>query len=455
MAPSPTGEYHIGHIRTVLYNWAFAKKHEGKFIIRIEDTDRVRYIEGAMDKILDIIIDYGFTWDEGPRVGGAYGPYMQSERLEIYKKYALELVAKKAAYYCFCTVERLEKMRDEQRAKGITATKYDKHCLMLTPEAVEKKLQENIPYVIRLNVIPDKTISFHDEVFGDVQVSSNDIDDQVLLKSDGFPTYHLGVVVDDHLMEITHVMRGNDWIPSTPKHVILYNAFGWELPVYIHLPNLKEKGETKKLSKRFGPVAAREFLDEGYLPEATVNFLMLLGWNPGTDKEIYTTEEFVRDFDVKKIHKTDLVSFDRQKLTWMNGYYIQHVQIKQLMKKLEVFYKDDKEVLTILQSQNGEALVLLAQTRMKTLKEFRELVVSIPIAFTDSDTLIVKDIKQTFEKLSAWKSEDILEALRGILKKHGIKMNTVYRLLTGRDVGLPLPEYLESIPKEEILKRLT
>ncbi len=272
MAPSPTGEYHIGHIRTVLFNYAFAKAFKGKFIIRIEDTDRERFVEGAVDRILDVIKDYGLGWDEGPRIGGEFAPYVQSERLDLYKKYAIQLVNSGHAYYCFCTPERLDVLRKEQQEQKMPVTKYDKHCSHLSKDEISTRLTKGEQYVIRLKVPENTQIDFHDEVLGDLSINSNDIDDTVLLKSDGYPTYHLAVVIDDHLMHISHVMRGIDWLPSTPKHVLLYRAFGWESPKLIHLPNLKEKGDNKKLSKRFGSVFAISFLEEGYLPEALINF---------------------------------------------------------------------------------------------------------------------------------------------------------------------------------------
>ncbi len=445
MAPSPTGEYHIGHIRTVLYNFALARQSNGKFIIRIEDTDRGRYVEGAIDRILDVIRDYGFSWDEGP--------YIQSERLDLYKKYAMELVEKKAAYYCFCTPERLEKMREEQKARHIPSTKYDKLCLKLSKDEIEKNLEEKKPYVIRLNVPANKIVSFDDVVFGKITVNSNEIDDQVLLKSDGFPTYHLGVVVDDHLMEITHVMRGNDWIPSTPKHILLYEAFGWGIPVYIHLPNLKDNGETKKLSKRFGPVSAREFLDDGYLPEAVNNFLMFLGWNSGTDKEFYTLEEFIKDFDIKKIHKTDLVAFDREKLNWMNGEYIRKLGLKDLSDKLKNYYKEDKEVTDVLSGENAEKILQLAQSRMTTLKQLKELIIPITVELSSEEKEIAKMLAEKLETITDWNKENILSAMREVLKISKANGSVLYKIITGREKGLPLPESLEILGKEKTLAR--
>ncbi len=457
MAPSPTGEYHIGHIRTVLYNFAFAKKNDGKFIIRIEDTDRERFVEGAIDRILDVITAYGFSWDEGPRVEGKFGPYIQSERLPLYKKYAEELIEKKAAYYCFCSPERLTQMREEQKRKGIASTRYDKLCLKLSQEEVKKNLADGMKYVIRLNVSGNRIISFDDVVFGKIGVNSSEIDDQVLLKSDGFPTYHLAVVIDDHLMEITHVMRGNDWLPSTPKHILLYEAFGWEIPTYIHLPNLKELGASKKLSKRYGPVSAKEFLDEGYLPEALNNFLMFLGWNPGTEKELYSLEEFIQDFDIHKIHKVDLVSFDREKLTWMNGEYIRNERTEIITEKLKNFYKNDQEIIAFFNQEKNYilAVVSLAQTRMKTLKEFRDLVLPVKISLLEDEKKIAEDIKKEFMNISIWNREAILAAMRTVLSSHKAKGSVLYKIFTGREKGLPLPEMLELLGQEQTVKRLS
>jgi len=289
LAPSPTGEIHVGSIRTLLYDYALAKKSGGELILRIEDTDQNRYVEGSVERMLKVIKDYGLNWDEGPEVGGPHEPYFQSQRLGIYKKYAMELVEKGKAYYCFCDEERLKNLREEQKENG-HVSKYDKFCLGLKKEDIEKNLKSGKPYVIRLNVPQNEEIEVDDLVLGKLSFPSKDLDDQVLIKSDGFPTYHLAVVVDDHLMEITHVLRGREWLPSTPKHVLLYKYFGWEIPKFVHLPLLRETDSTKKLSKRTGSVSALGFLQEGYLPEALLNFMMFLGWNPGTEKEIYSLE---------------------------------------------------------------------------------------------------------------------------------------------------------------------
>jgi glutamyl-tRNA synthetase len=459
MAPSPTGEYHIGHIRTLLYNWAFARQQKGKFIIRIEDTDRERYIKGAVDRILSVVSDYGFDWDEGPKVGGKHGPYVQSERLKIYNKYAQELIDKAAAYYCFCTPERLDKMRAEQKRAGVASTKYDRHCLKLSAGEVDEKLNNKVPYVIRLRVPDNKNVEFKDKVFGKVVVNSNELDDQILIKSDGFPTYHMAVVVDDHLMKITHVMRGNDWIPSTPKHVLLYEAFAWDTPEFIHLPNLKELGATKKLSKRFGPVSAREFLAEGYLPEAIANFLMLLGWNPGTDKEFYSLEEFIRDFSLEKIHKTDLVAFDRSKLLWMNGHYIQKLANSNLKTRIYEFY--DKKY----PEDKIERTIPLVKTRIKTLKEFEELAGFFFERPEVDEKLLgenwrehVRAALNTLDEIIEWNLENINKNLMETVTSNNFHTGKFFMDLriavTGNKQTPPINESIELLGKEEILNRL-
>ena len=463
MAPSPTGEYHIGHIRTALYNYAFAKKNKGKFVIRIEDTDRERFVEGASDRILNVLKDYGFLWDEGP--------YFQSQRLDIYKKFALSLIKNENAYYCFCSEERLTKLREDQRSSGVSSTKYDKKCLFLPKDEVKNNLNKGLKYVIRLNVKPNEIVKWKDEVFGEVEVNSNDLDDQVLLKSDGFPTYHLAVVVDDHLMEITHVIRGNDWIPSTPKHVLLYKHFGWKLPTYIHLPNLKEAGENKKLSKRFGAVFASEFLQQGYLPEAVTNFLMFLGWNPGTDKEIYDIKEFINDFSVEKIHKTDLVVFDRDKLSWFNGYYIRNMLTRDLLKVLKEWskkYDVDSKV-----GELGEAYMLkvleLVKGRLKTLGEFTLLTryfFEKPTVLADSlkkyaigeENEILENYVRLFELIKVWEKTELENKSHEVLEKFGYKPKQAFMTLriavSGIEITPPLFDTLEVLGKDEVLQRL-
>lgn len=332
-APSPTGYLHVGGLRTALYNFLFARKNNGKFILRIEDTDRNRYVEGAVENLIAALQWAGLQYDEGPDIGGPFGPYMQSQRLDIYKKYAEELISRGKAYYCFCTPERLEALREEQQKQKLPQAKYDKHCLHLSKAEIESKLAEGIPKVIRLNVEPDQKIEFDDIIREHVEFESNNVDDQVLIKSDGFPTYHLANVVDDHLMQITHVIRGEEWLSSTPKHVLLYDAFGWERPYFAHLPLLLNP-DRSKLSKRQGDVAVEDYRDKGYLREALINFVALLGWNAGDDKEFYYIDELIEKFSLERVNKAGAV-FDLQKLNWLNAEHIRKKSDSELLSLLK------------------------------------------------------------------------------------------------------------------------
>jgi glutamyl-tRNA synthetase len=474
MAPSPTGEYHIGSMRTLLYNYAFAKKNGGEFILRIEDTDRERFVEGATERLIQVIKDYGLNWDEGPDNGGPHAPYVQSERLELYKKQAEELVRKGNAYYCFCSKERLDSLREEQRNKGYPSTKYDKHCLALTGDEVQKNLKSGKPYVIRLNVPADQEVSFEDIVLGNIKFSTNDIDDQVLLKSDGYPTYHLAVVVDDHEMEINYIMRGVEWLPSTPKHILLYNALGWDIPAYAHLPLLKEKGGTKKLSKRMGSIAAVDFLSEGYLPEALLNFLMFLGWNPGTEKELYTLEEFINDFSIERIQKTDLVSFDREKLFWYNGQYIRGTDVKVLWSRIkEWIQKYGENPGYEMEDDYSTKVLTLVQDRMRVLADFIPLTgyfyhevtpdESILTSFAESSTRaseILKVFENEYGNLTdeKWVSSDLDKASHELIAGAGYKPKEAFMTLrvalTGETATPPIFDILALLGKQKSLSRI-
>lgn len=400
IAPSPTGEYHIGHLRTCLYNYALAKKNNGQFIIRIEDTDQKRLVSGAQDRILKDIKDYGITWDEGPDIGGPFGPYIQTERLDIYKKYIKELLDKDLAYYCFCSEERLEEMRTIQKAAH-QIPKYDRHCLTLSEKEINDKIKNGEPYVIRLKVPDNQIITFNDAIRGSIKINTKDIDDQVLVKSNGIPTYHFAVVVDDHLMNISHIFRGEEWITSTPKQIILYQAFNWEVPVFAHLTVLMDPSGHGKMSKRKGSVSARSFLEDGYLPEALLNFLMLLGWNPGTDRELFTLEEFVKEFSLEHLHKKSPI-FDRKKLDYFNGIYIRQKPDEELFPYFKKF----------LPLASDEQIKILIPVLKERLVKFSDLPEAVKFLFEDVDydkDLLLKkgtDSKLAIEMLT--KVKDLL-----------------------------------------------
>lgn len=335
-APSPTGYVHIGGLRTALYNYLYAKQNEGTYLIRIEDTDQTRLVEGAIEGMVEAMAWAGVIHDEGPFIDqsnhtiyevGDYGPYIQSNRLEIYKKHAEELIEKDHAYYCFCSKDRLESVRENQKAQGLTP-KYDGFCKSLSKDEVNQKLEAGEDHVVRLKLPENRVIEFDDAIKGKVSVNTNDIDDQVLMKTDGFPTYHMAVVVDDHYMGITHVVRGDEWLISTPKHVYTYEAFGWTPPKFVHLPVIL--GQTKKkLSKREGDVAVEDFRRRGYLPEALINYIALVGWSPEDGQEIMTMEEMISKFSFERVSKSSGV-FDVDKLNWMNNLYIKNCDLDAL-----------------------------------------------------------------------------------------------------------------------------
>ena len=325
-APSPTGYMHVGNLRTALYEYLVAKSQNGKFLLRIEDTDQERYVEGATDVIYDTLKEVGLNWDEGPDIGGPVGPYIQSERMGMYLDYAKQLVESGHAYYCFCDKERLEQVRLLQKASG-AAPKYDGHCRNLSKEEVEEKLAAGVPYVIRQKVPQSGTTTFHDEVFGDITVENETLDDQILIKGDGMPTYNFANVIDDHTMGITHVVRGNEYLSSTPKYNLLYEAFGWEIPVYIHVSPVM-KTATEKLSKRNGDASYQDLRAKGYLKDAIVNYTALLGWSPKGEQEIFTLEELKKEFDISGISKSPAI-FDTEKLNYINGEYIRKLSLEE------------------------------------------------------------------------------------------------------------------------------
>lgn len=335
-APSPTGFMHLGGVRTALYAYLFAKKNGGKFILRIEDTDQERFVEGATEVIYDTLRDCGIIWDEGPDVGGDFGPYIQSERKNLYLPYAKELVEKGAAYYCFCTKEEIDERRAAAEAKG-EVFKYDKHCLNLSKEEVQAKLDAGVPYVIRMNAPTEGTSTYQDLVFGEMSFPNSDcMDDMVLIKQDGMPTYNFANVIDDHLMGITHVVRGMEYLSSTPRYNYLYNALGWEIPAYIHLPTVM-RDATHKLSKRDGDAYYSDYIEKGYLTEALINYLALVGWNPGTEQEIFSLQELEEAFDVSRINKSPGI-FDVDKLTWFNAEYIRRMDKQKYLEMVTPWF---------------------------------------------------------------------------------------------------------------------
>ncbi|MEK7496603.1 MAG: glutamate--tRNA ligase [Patescibacteria group bacterium] len=335
-APSPTGELHIGSARTALYNFLLAQKLGGEFILRIEDTDQERFVEGSQDRILAGLKWLGLKWQEGPDVGGKYGPYVQSERLTLYKKYADDLITSGAAYYCFCTESRLSELRAEQEAKKL-APRYDRACLKLSAEDVDLRLKKSEPFVIRLK-IPEGTTVFRDIIRGEMSIDNSTIDDQVLLKSDGYPTYHLACIVDDHLMEITHVVRGEEWLPSTVKHIILYQALGWTAPEFAHLPNILNKSKAKLSKRKDGEaVWLQTYQKQGYLPEAMVNFLAFMGWHPSDEQEFFDIPELVESFSLERVQKAGAI-FDTEKLKWFNAQYIKKLSVADLDQRLQAWY---------------------------------------------------------------------------------------------------------------------
>jgi len=356
-APSPTGYLHVGGLRTALYNYLFAKKYNGNFLLRIEDTDRARFVKDADKQLIKILKLFELKYDNKP--------VYQSKRLEIYKKFAEQLVKEGKAYYCFCTPERLTKMREEQIANK-KPPMYDGTCRDLSKEEIEQNLSSGKSCVIRLRVPLNKIINFTDLIRGEVSFNSETIDDQVLLKSDGYPTYHLANVVDDHEMEITHVIRGEEWLPSTPKHILLYEAFGWEKPAFAHLPLLLNPDRTK-LSKRQGDVAVEDYLKNGYLSDALLNFIALLGWNPGegSTKEIYNLNELMKEFDLNRINKAGAV-MDIEKLNWINGLYIRKLKVKELAKLCKPYLKQIKNIKLI------EKIVSVEQERLKKLSDIAQ-----------------------------------------------------------------------------------
>lgn len=401
-APSPTGKMHVGNLRSALYEYLIAKHDGGDFIFRIEDTDRERFVEGATEIIYNTLAQTGITYDEGPDKDKGYGPYVQSERVKagIYTKYAKELIDKGEAYYCFCDKERLATLKTEV-VEGKEISIYDKHCLGLSKEEVEEKLASGIPYVIRQNNPTEGTTSFHDELYGDITVDNSELDDMILIKSDGYPTYNFANVVDDHLMEITHVVRGNEYLSSTPKYNRLYEAFGWEIPTYVHLPLITDENH-KKLAKRSGHASYEDIVAQGILPEAIVNFIALLGWSPEDNREIFTLDELIKEFDYRRINKSPSV-FDMNKLKWMNGEYIKAMDFDRFYEMALPYMKE-----AISKDLDFKKIAAMVKTRIEVFPDIKDL-----ISFFD--TLPEYDIAMYTHKKMKTTAESSLEVLKDVL----------------------------------------
>ena len=431
-APSPTGYMHLGNLRSALYTYLFAKANGGKFILRIEDTDQSRYVPGAVDVIYRTLKSIGMQWDEGPDIGGDFGPYVQSERKNMYLPYAEQLVKAGKAYYCFCTEEELAQRREEATKRGETF-KYDKHCLHLSSEEVQRRIAAGEPYVIRQNVPEHGEASFDDVLYGHIAVDCADLDDMILIKADGMPTYNFANVIDDHTMGITHVMRGNEYLSSTPKYNLLYEAFGWEKPVYIHMTPIM-RDATHKLSKRDGDAYFEDYLNKGYLKEAIVNYVALLGWNPGDEREFFTMDELIKAFSVDGMSKSPAI-FDVNKLTWMNAEYVRRLTPGQFTEYALPYYEKAG-----VSAEHAELLARILQQRTEIFTQIPEMLDFIPQLpdydaelFTNKKSKTNPEIAKhvleiaidALEALPAWEEQPIHDALLGLAEKEGMKNGTM------------------------------
>ena len=467
-APSPTGYMHIGNLRTALYSYLIAKHENGKFILRIEDTDRERLVEGATDIIKSTLAITGLNYDEGPDIGGEHGPYVQSERKEIYMDYAKKLVELGAAYYCFCTKERLEKLHEEDATGG-----YDRHCRNLSAEEVEKNLAQGMPFVIRQKMPTEGVTTYTDSVFGEISMNNSELQDQILIKADGFPTYNFCHVIDDHLMGVTHVVRGSEYLTSTPKYVLLYDAYGWERPVYVHLPLImgrNEDGSISKLSKRHGAVSFQDLVNDGYLPEAVINYLALLGWCPkNSESEFFTLEELKSIFTIDGVSKSPSV-FDYEKLLWFNGEYIHRLEKERFTELVAPFIKTE-----IPESVNKDKMLELLRTRISKLSEMDEKMaffISLPdydkelflnkknkIADFEIVKSVLTEALAAVEGVESFDNDTLFATLVPIAEKLGVKNGTVMwcvRIAVSGMSATPggATEIMEVIGKSESISRI-
>lgn len=431
-APSPTGYMHIGNLRSALYAFLYARHTGGRFLLRIEDTDLERYVDGAVDVIYRTLRDVGINWDEGPDIGGEYGPYVQSERKAMYLPYAEQLIRSGHAYRCFCTKEELDARREEAAARGETF-RYDKHCLHLSEAEIQEKLDAGVPYVIRQNIPEEGQTSFTDEIFGTITVDNSTLDDNVLIKTDGMPTYNFANVIDDHTMGITHVMRGMEYLSSTPKYNLLYEAFGWEIPKYIHMTPIMKDAQ-HKLSKRNGDASYEDFISKGYLKEAVINYIALLGWNPGDEREIFSLDELIEAFSIEGMSKSPAI-FDPQKLLWMNFAYVRSLAPETFTQYAVPYYEQAG-----IGHMDREILCRILQPRVEIFSQIPEMV-DFLTALPEYDTELFTNKKSktnpeisaavldlaipALESLSDWTEENLHGTLIGIAEREGMKNGTV------------------------------
>lgn len=462
-APSPTGYLHIGGLRTALYGYLYSKRYDGEFILRIEDTDTARYVDGSVQIIYDTMRDSGIMYDEGPDVGGNYGPYVQSERKDIYTEYAKKLVELGGAYYCFCTPERIETLRDE--AGNV---RYDKHCMKLSKEEIEKKIANGEPYVIRQNIPAEGVGTYHDLVYGDISVDYKDIEDGILIKSDGMPTYNFANVIDDHLMGITHVIRGIEYLSSTPKYNLMYDAYGWERPVYIHLPPIMKDAQ-HKLSKRNGDASYEDFIKKGYVKEAIVNYIALLGWSPKGNVEKMSLKDLTENFSLDGIGKSPAI-FDETKMKWLNGEYIKEMSFEEFKERAYSFLKDSKAY----GKYDEDKLLSIAKGRVQIfseiadkvdfLEEFENYDLSLFENQKQKSSVelaknILPEIKATLENLTEWSNQALFTALVELSAKLEIKKQAllwVTRIaITGKEATAGgATEVADILGKDETIKRI-
>ncbi|MDC7218565.1 MAG: glutamate--tRNA ligase [Spirochaetales bacterium] len=472
-APSPTGLQHIGGVRMFLFNYFFARSQGGKFILRIEDTDRARFNDESLQDLYDTLSWLGIDWDEGPDKDGGFGPYIQSERLEHYTKYAEKLIAEGKAYRCFCTPERMEKLREEQK-ENKQDYGYDRHCRNLPEEEVQKNLDEGKPYVVRLKIPEQRDISFHDEILGKIKRKSKDISpDPVILKTDGFPTYHLASVVDDHMMEITHIFRGQEWIPSTPLHILMYEAFGWETPKFCHMPLIMGK-DGKKLSKRHGSTFARDFRTMGYLPEAMVNYVIMLGWSFDDSREFFSHDDLKELFSLEKVNKAPAV-FDYKKLEWFNGQYIRQADPERIQNLYLPLLKEEG-IISDPPTEGEMALVKesysLIQERLKVINDapgllrflFKEIESynveeAIPKKMDAEGTkAILKGCLEVLEGYADRSEEENEECFKQKAEELEVKLGQIFQPLrvavTGTKVSPPMFESINILGVDKAIERV-